>query len=276
MIKAVIAAISSIVLASCASAPQVTPAVIADLAPSGKMRVGINHGNVLFAARDAKTGQYSGITVDLAHELGRRLGVPVELVGYPAAGQLTGALKSDAWDVAFIAFEPARAAEIHFAAPFAEVESSYLVPAGSSLRNAADADRAGIRIAVGARGGNDLFLSRTIKHAQLVRIPGGTAKVFARFVEDKLDALAGLKPALLAMAEKLPGSRVLEGRYTVIGYSAGVPRGRDAGARYLAAFIEDAKVSGFVARAIERNGIRGVTVAPPAAGASTVQIGGGY
>jgi len=275
MIKTAIVAIASIFLASCASAPQVTPAVIADLAPSGKMRVGINHGNVLFAARNAKTGEFSGITVDLARELGRRLGVPVELVGYPAAGQLTGALKSGAWDAAFLAFEPARAAEIHFAAPFAEVESSYLVPAGSPLRTAADADRAGVRIAVGAKGGNDLFLSRTIKHAQLVRISGGTGKAYAQFVEDKLDAFAGLKPALLALADKLPGSRVLEGRYTLIGYSAGVPRGRDAGAKYLAEFIEDAKTSGLVARAIEKNGIRGVTVAPPAAGASTVQMGGG-
>jgi len=108
-----------------------------------------------------------------------------------------------------------------------------------------------------------------------VRITGGTAQVYKQFVADRLDALAGLKPALLALSDKLPGSRVLEGRYTVIGYSAGVPRGRDAGAMFLAGFIEDAKTSGLVARVIEKNAIRGVTVAPPAAGASTVQIGGG-
>lgn len=276
MIKTAIAAIAIAFLASCASTPQVTPAVIADLAPSGKVRIAINYGNVLFAARDAKTGEGSGIAVDLAHELGRRLGIPVELVGYKSAGLLTAALKSGAWDAAFLAFEPARAAAIHFAAPFAEVESSYLVPAGSPLRTAADVDRAGVRIAVGAKGGNDLFLSRTIQHAQLVRISGGTSLVFKQFIADRLDAFAGLKPSLLALAEKLPGSRVVEGRYMVIGYSAGVPLGRDAGAKYLAEFIEHAKMSGLVARAIEKSGVRGVSVAPPAQGTSRVQIGGGY
>jgi polar amino acid transport system substrate-binding protein len=275
MYKIVIAAIGFSFLASCASTPPVTPAVIADLAPSGKMRVGINYGNALFAARDAKSGEISGIAADLARELGRRLGVPVELVGYPAAGQLTGATTSGAWDVAFLAYEPARAAEISFGPAYAEIESSYLVPAGSPLRNAAETDRTGVRIAVGAKGGNDLFLSRTLKQAQLVRVPGGSDEAIRQFIEQKLDAYAGLKPTLLALADKIPGTRVLEGRYTVIGYSAGVPKGRDAGAKFLAEFIEDAKISGFVARAIEKNRIRGVNVAPTTSGTSTLQIGGG-
>jgi polar amino acid transport system substrate-binding protein len=272
--RTILAAIGSLFLASCATAPQVTPAARADLAPTGKLRAGINYGNPLFAKKDPKTAEGSGVAVDLARELGRQLGVPVELVGFSSAGQLTAALKAGAWDVAFLAFEQERANDIRFSAPFAEIESTYLVPAGSTLRNAAEADRAGVRIAVSARGGNDLFLSRTLKQATLVRITGGTNEVFKRFVADKLDAYAGLKPTLLALARELPGSRVLEGRYTVIGYSAGVPRGREAGAQYLGEFIEYAKVSGFVAKSIEKSGVRGVTVAPQAESPSHIEIGG--
>ena len=274
MIRPALAVMALALLASCATTPQVPSAARAELAPTGKLRAGINYGNALFAKWDAKTGEGSGIAVDLARELGRQLGVPVELVGYKSAGQLTAAPKAGAWDVAFLAFEQERGNEISFSAPFAEIESSYLVPAGSTLRNAADADRTGVRIAVSAKGGNDLFLSRTLKHATLVRITGGGSDTFKRFVADKLDAYAGLKPTLLAASRELPGSRVLEGRYTVIGYSAGVPKGREAGAKYLAEFIEDAKRSGLVAKSIEKNGIRGVSVAPLAEPPSRVEIGG--
>ena len=123
------------------------------------------------------------------------------------------------------------------------------------------------------KGGNDLFLTRTLKNATLVRAPSPEA-TFKLFVADKLEAYANLKPSLLAVADKLPGSRLVEGRYTVIGYSAGVPRGRDAGAQYLGEFIEDAKASGLVARSIEKHGIRGLSVAPPARGGSRIEIGG--
>lgn len=274
MLRYAFSAAALVFLASCATSPQVTPAVRADLAPTGKLRAGINYGNPLFATRDSKTGEGSGVAVDLARELGRQLGVPVELVGYKSAGQLTAAVKADAWDVAFLAFEQERANDISFSAPFAEIESTYLVPAGSPLRTAADADRPGVRIAVSAKGGNDLFLSRTLKQATLVRITGGSNEVLKRFVAEKLDAYAGLKPTLLALTRELPGSRVLEGRYTVIGYSAGVPRGRDAGAKYLGEFIEFAKASGLVAKSIEKSGVRGVTVAPLVESPSRIEIGG--
>ena len=273
MFRTTITIMSLVFLASCAVTPQVTPAARADLAPTGKLRVGINFGNPLFATRDPKTGESSGIAVDLAREFGRRLGVPVELVGYKSAGQLTGALSAGAWDVAFLAFEQARAKEISFSAPFAEIDGTYLVPAGSPLRTAADVDQKGVRIAVSAKGGNDLFLTRTLKNATLVRAPSPEA-TFKLFVADKLEAYAGLKPSLLAIAEKFPGSRVVEGRYTVIGYSAGVPKGRDAGAKYLGEFIEDAKASGLVAKSIEKHGIRGLSVASPAQGGSRVEIRG--
>jgi len=273
MFRSAIAIIGLVLLSSCATAPQVTPAARADLAPSGKMRVGINYGNALFARKDPNTGEMSGIAVDLAREFGRRLGVPVELVGYPAAGQLTGALKGGAWDVAFMAFEEERAKEISFSAPFAETDSTYLVLAGSRLRTAADADQKGVRISVSAKGGNDLMLTRILKNATLVRA-SNSAEAIQFFVTEKVDAYAGLKPTLLALADKIPGTRVLDGRYGVIGYSSGAPKGRDAGAKALAEFIEDAKASGLVARSIEKNGIRGVSVAPPAGGRSRIETGG--
>lgn len=257
-------------LASCASAPSVTPQVRSELAPTGKLRVAINYGNQLFARRGAG-GEGSGIVIDLARELGRRIGTPVEFLGFDSGGQLTEGLKKGGWDIVFLAYEPAREAEIAFAGAFAEIDSTYLVPAGSPLRNAADVDREGVRVAVSAGGGNDLFLSRTLKRAQLVRATGSAATI-KMFVTDKLDAYAGLRPTLMEQSAKLPGSRVLEGRYTVIPYSAGTARGRDLGNRYLRDFIEDSKASGFVARSIEKNGIRGVSVPLPA---PTVQIGGG-
>lgn len=270
MSKLVAAAASLLLLASCAGAPSVPPQARAELAPTGKLRVGINYGNVLFAKRGAG-GEGGGITVDLARELGRRLGTPVEIIAFDSGGQMTEGLKKGGWDVAFMAYEPAREAEVHFAGAFAEVDSTYLVPAGSPLRNASEVDREGVRIAVSAGGGNDLFLSRTIKRAQLVRAKGSAATL-KMFVADKLDAYAGLKPALIDVAGKLPGTRVLDGRYTVIPYSVGTARGRAAGHRYLRDFLEEVKTSGFIARSIEKNGIRGVSVAPAG---PAVQIGGG-
>jgi polar amino acid transport system substrate-binding protein len=266
----IIILIGLFLLASCASTPSLTPQARSELAPAGKLRVGINYGNALFARRDA-SGEASGIVIDLARELGRRLGTPVELLGYDSGGQLTAGLKKGGWDVVFLAYEPAREAEIDFAGAFAEIDSTYLVPAGSPLRNAADVDREGVRIAVSAGGGNDLFLSRALKRAQLVRATGSAATL-KMFITDKLDAYAGLKPSLIEYSAKLPGTRVLDGRYTVIPYSAGTAKGRDVGNRYLRAFIEDAKASGFVARSIEKSGVRGVSVPLPA---PTVQIGGG-
>lgn len=262
MIRLMIGIFGLSLLAACATAPQIPPAARADLAPTGKVRVGLNYGNVLFATRNPATGEPSGIAVDLARELGRRLGVPVELTGYNSGGQLTAGLKRGGWDFTILAYEQARETDITFAGAFAEIDSTYLVPAGSKLRTVADVDREGVRIAVSAGGGNDLFLSRTLKRAQLVRVPGGSDNTFKAFVTDRLDAYAGLRPRLVADADALPGSRVLEERYTVIHYSVGTPKGREAGARYLRDFIEDAKASGFVARAIEKNGVRGVTVAP--------------
>ncbi len=203
------------------------------------------------------------MAVDLARELGRRLGVPVELVGYEAAGKMVEGVQAGAWDVAFLAVDPGRAGEISFTAPYIEIEGTCLVPAGSPLRTIADVDRKGVRIAVSAKSAYDLFLGRSLQHAQLVRAPDPNA-AFELLVASKVQAVAGVRQPLVANAEKLPGSRVLDGRFMAIQQALGIPKGRDAGAKYLREFIEDVKASGLVAQAIEKAGIRGVSVAPRA------------
>ena len=234
-----------------------------ELAPTGTLRVGINMGNFLLTAKDPKTGEPCGIAVDLGRELGRRLGVPVEILPYPSPGDLAGAAKSGVWDVGFLGAEPQRANEIDFTAAYVEIEATYLVPPGSPLKTIADVDRPGVRIAISAKSAYDLFLTRTLKNAQLIRETGAD-NVFKRFVDDKLEALASLKPRLVIDHDHLPGSRILDGRFTAVQQAAGTPKGRSAGAQYLREFIEDIKASGLVARTIEKNGVRGLTVAAKA------------
>jgi polar amino acid transport system substrate-binding protein len=225
------------------------------------LRIGLNLGNFLLTAKDPKTGEPSGIAVDLGQELGRRVGVPVEFVGYATPGELADAATFGAWDVGFLGAEPQRAKEIDFTAAYVEIEATYLVPAGSPLREISDVDRPGVRIAVPEKSAYELYLARTLKHANLMRAKGGDA-AFKLFVDDKLDALAGLRPRLVKDHPKLPGSRIIYGRFTAVQQAIGIPRGRVAGAKYLREFVEDIKASGLVARTIDKNGIRGLTVAP--------------
>ena len=202
--------------------------------------------------------------MDLARELGGRLGVPVEIVPYTTAGNLAAAVKTGAWDVATSRSNRSARTRSILRPAISEIETTYLVPAGSPLRSVDEVDREGVRVAVGAKGGPDLILPRTLKRAQLVRAPtsAGASKLF---VSDKLDALAGTRPSLVLAAEQIPGSRVLDGRFDVVQQSAGTPKGCNAGAKYLREFAEDIKASGLVAQLIEKNGARGATVAPRAA-----------
>lgn len=242
----------------------ISPSIRSDLAPTGKMRVGINYGNPVLAAKDPSSGELRGVAVDLARELGRRVDLPVELVGYDAAGKMVEGLKTGAWDIAFLAVDPGRETEISFTSPYIEIEGTYLVPGSSPLRAIADVDRKGVRIALAAGAAYDLFLSRNLQHAQPVRAPDPKA-AFELLVAGKVEALAGVKQTMVTNAGRLPGSRVLDGRFMAIGQALGIPKGRDAGALYLREFIEDVKASGFVARAIEKAGVRGVSLAPSAA-----------
>lgn len=235
----------------------------ADLAPSGTLQVGINFSNILLTARDPVTRAPSGVALDLAHELGKRLGVPVKIVSYESAGALAEAAASGQWQVGFLAIEPKRANEITFTAAYVEIEATYLVPPVSPIKTIDEVDRPGVRISVTGKAAYDLYLTRTLKHATLFRTADAVA-TFKQFVGEKMDALAGLKSQLEMDHEKLPGSRILPGRFTAVQQAAGTPRGHEAGARYLAGFIEEAKASGLVASAITKHGIRGLTVAPAA------------
>lgn len=248
-------------LAACAAVDGVRPDVAQDLAPTGRLRAAINLGNPVLAQKDS--GELRGISVDLARELGRRLAVPVELIAYDAAGKVTDAVKTGAWDIAFVAIDPARAAEIAFTPPYVVIEGTYLVAADSPLRTIADVDREGVRIAVSSKSAYDLYLTRTLKRAQLVRAPSPPASI-ELFVKDRLEAAAGVKQPLVELARSNPRMRVIDGRFMVIAQAMGTPIGRALGARYLREFIEEMKDSGFVARALERSGQRDAAVAPPA------------
>jgi polar amino acid transport system substrate-binding protein len=243
--------------------PQITPATRAELAPSGKLRVGINHSNFLLVNPGSPHGAPEGVAPDLALELGKRVSVPVEFVSFDAAGKTADAIRDARVDAGFIASEAERASVIEFSSAYLELPATYLVPSGSAIRSLSDVDRPGVRIAISGRSAYDLYLTRTLKSAELVRaegIPGS----FKLFVDQKLDALAGLKPGLMNDAQKLPGSRLLEGQFTAVQQSIGVPKKRTAAAQYLREFVEDAKRSGLVGQLVEKHGVKGVNVAPPA------------
>ena len=252
-----------LLMAASAATPQVPPSARAELAPTGTLRAGINYGNVILARKDPATGESSGVAIDLARELGGRLCVPVEIVAYDSVGAMVDGAKAGAWDIAFLGADPARAAEISFTAAYVELEATYLVPARSTLRAIADVDRDGVRVAAPARAAYELFLTRTLKRARLVRAQGADAAVDL-LGAGQVEALAGLRQALIAPAAKLPGSRILDGQFMAVQQAVGVPKSRDAGVNYLRGFVEEAKASGLVARAIEKTGARGVSVAPKA------------
>jgi len=250
-------------LGACATA-SAPPAAVADLAPTGKLRAAINYGNPVLAVRDPNSAEPRGVSVDLSRELARRLGVPVELVIYEAAGKVVEGQKSGAWDVAYVAIDPQRAADLVFTPPYVVIEGAYLVPDSSPIRANADVDRSGTRIVVGAGSVYDLFLSRELKQATLVRAPTSPA-VSDMMVTQGLDVAAGVKQQLEADAKRIPGVHLVDGRFMVINQAMAVPRGRDAGAAYLDAFVEEMKASGFVAQSLARNHIEGASIAPPGA-----------
>lgn len=234
-----------------------------EFAPTGSLRAAVNFGNIVIAQKDAGGGDPRGVGPDLARELARRLGVPIQYVIYDNAGKVADAAKDGAWDVAFLAADPKRAGEIAFSAPYVLIEGTYLVRSDSPLCRVAEFDRDGMRIASAKNAAYDLHLARTLVHAQRLATDTSEAAV-ERFRNEKLDAAAGVRNFLVACARKDPTVRVIEDSYMVIGQAAGVPKARSGAARYLAEFIEDAKASGFVARALAASGVTDVTVAPPA------------
>ncbi len=233
-----------------------TQDVVSELAPNGTLRAGINMANTLLVTGSTPAGEPSGVSPDMAREIANRLGVAVSYVPFASPSEVAGAAGSDAWDIALIAAEPARAESIAFSAAYVEIEATYLVPERSSPRTAEDVDRPGMRIAVSAGTAYDLYLTRSLKHADLQRA-ASMAGAVDLFITEKLDALAGLRPALNGNAEKLPGARVLDGRYTTVQQAIGTKPENTAAVAFLQEFVAAAKESGLVARLIERHGVAG-------------------
>ena len=244
-------------LAGCVTPDRPSSRIVRELAPTGKLRAAINFGNTVLAQREP----FGGVSVDLARELAKRLQVPVEFITYDAAGRVTDDATRNVWDVAFVARDPKRAQDIDFTAAYVIIEGAYMVPAGSPLQKNEDVDREGVRIAVGRGSAYDLFLSREIKRATLVRAPTSPASV-EMFAKDKLEAAAGVKQPLADYASRHPEVRMLPGRFMVIEQAMATPRGRPAAARYLSDFVDEMKASGFVAMALEKSGQKDAAVAP--------------
>lgn len=262
MTRAHLAALTAVLIGGCASAPVAPPAAVADLAPTGKLRAVINYGNPILARKDAASGEPAGVSVDLARELARRLGVEAELVTVASAGQSVETLAAGRVDVGFFAIDPARAATTAYTGPYVQIEGAYLVRAESPVRANEEVDREGVRVAVGNKSAYDLYLTRNLKRAKIERAPTSPA-VVDHFLANNLEVAAGVKQQLEADAARLPGLRLLPGRFMVINQAMGMARGREAGAKYLTDFVEEMKASGFVASALERHGIEGASIAPP-------------
>jgi polar amino acid transport system substrate-binding protein len=235
----------------------------AELAPRGRLRAAINFGNSVLAQPDPAGGPPRGVSAELARELARRLGVGIDYVAFDAAGKVFEAVKAGLWDVAFLAVDPVRAVGIDFTAPYVVIEGVYVVPKESALRTVADVDRDGVRVAVAQGSAYELYLTRALKHARLMRQPSGP-EALEMFVRDRLEAAAGVRQPMAAFAQDRPDTRLIPGRFMAIEQAMGTVKGREAGVAYLRSFIEEMKASGFVARALEASGQGDASVAPPA------------
>lgn len=234
-------------------------AVRRQMAPTGTLRVALNLSNFLLVSRGDAEAEPSGIAPDVGREIARRLQVPVAFVRFPNPGELAAAVSRDAWDVGLIGADPLRAAEIAFTKAYLEIEASYLVRGDSPIRSFADVDRPGVRIAVGDKTAYDMYLRRTLQHATLHRAQGLEAS-YQLFVDQQLDALAGLRPRLAEDQARLSGSRVLDGRFMAVQQAIGVPIARTLAAAWLERFVQDIK-RGLVAQLIAKHAVRGVSVA---------------
>lgn len=239
----------------------------AELAGTGVLRAAINLGNPILAKR-AADGELQGVSVDLAKEAARRLGLPIELFPFDAAGKVVEAVKAKQVDLAFVAIDPVRGADMDYTAPYVIIEGAYLVRADSALKANEEVDRSGTRVVVGRGSAYDLYLTRSLQAATLVRAPTSPA-VVEQFLTEKLEVAAGVKQQLeadmrrLADSNGVPPLRLLPGRFMAIEQAMAVPKGRVAAQAWLSVFIEEMKASGFVAEALRRHGIQGASVAPP-------------
>lgn len=238
--------------------------VVAQLTPTGVLRAGINMSNFLLVVDKTESGDPIGPSPSLAAAIADALGVPLTLVPFENPSAVAEAAGTGVWDIGNIGAEPQRAAVMDFTAAYVEIESTYLVPPGSSLQSVDEVDRPGNRISVSKGSAYGLWLENNIKQADLRAVPGGDA-AFEQFVNDKMEAFAGLRPGLITLQEKLPGSRILDGQFSAVQQAVGVNKGNDAAYAWLKDFVEASKASGLIASFIEKHGVQGkLSVAPPA------------
>jgi len=248
-------------LPTAGAAAAATPDILAELAPTGALRVGINLGNfLLVSGREPDGTTPRGVAPSLARAVAERLGVPVRFVTYERPGPMADAVGTGAWDIALLGNEPQRAERIAFSAPYAEIEATYLVPADSPIARIVEVDRSGVRVATPGGAAYTLWLERHVRHAELRLAPAIPAAT-RMFLDERLEALAGLRPGLLADQEGIAGSRLLDGRFMTVQQAIGTARANAAGAAFLDAFAREAVAGGLVARLIAEHGVRGLSVA---------------
>lgn len=234
-----------------------------ELAPTGVLRVAINLGNFLLVTDQSAGGEPEGVSPDLGRAIAEKLDLPVEYVLFDTPGAVADAAAEDVWDIANIGAEPERAKTIAFTTAYVEIESTYLVPAGSPIQSVDEVDAEGNRIAVYGRAAYGLWLSENIQHAELIKTEGMDAS-YDLFVAQGLEALAGLRPRLVKDVEKLPGSRLLDGQFSAVQQAVGTLPERKAAAAFLQEFVDEAKSSGLIASLIEKHGVTGLLSVAPA------------
>ena len=235
----------------------------AELAPTGVLRAGINLSNFLLVTGRSADGDPVGVSPDMARAIAAQLGVPVKYIPFKTPGELGDQAGNNVWDIGLIGAEPQRAEKIAFTAAYVEIEATYMVPSGSPIKSIAEVDRKGVRIAVSARSAYGLWLENNIKNAELIQVSGLDA-AFNQIKDEQIEVLAGLRPGLLKDIEKMPGAKILDGKFSAVQQAVGTAKANKAGAEFLAGVVEDAKKSGLVARLIERHKVVGLSVAPPA------------
>jgi len=233
----------------------------AELAPTGVLRAGINLSNFLLVTGRSEKSEPVGVAPDMAKELAASLGVPVTYVTFKSPGELSDQAGKNVWDIGLIGAEPQRAAVMTFSAAYVEIEATYFVPPGSPLKTIADVDKKGVRLVVSARSAYGLWLENNIKNATLIQV-SGLDGALNKFIDEKLDALAGLRPGLLKDLEKYPDYKILDGKFPAVQQADGCNKPATEGARYIAEFVEHAKKSGLVASLIEKHKVKGLSVAP--------------
>ena len=245
---------------------RISKELLRTIAPTGKLRASINLGNPILANKDPKTGKPFGISIDLANAFAEKLGLEIELVIFDSAGKSVEAVTQEQADIGFFAVDPLRGEGIAFTAPYVLIEGAYLVKEGSPIQSNDEVDVSGNRVVVGKGSAYDLFLTREMKFAQIVRSPTSPT-VVDLFLEGNYELAAGVRQQLESDAKKTPGLRLLPGRFMVIQQAMGLPKNRgDVATRLLSDFVEDMKGSGFIANAMQRHGIHGASIAPLANG----------